>query len=157
MTALSFTGTRQFTYDDLLYHLMDEHSAPPGLWEWIAGHNGFITGGCIGFDSLIGAALARWPRFKNARHTVVLPANRSQVDSWYLNPDVRDRVNVIEMPEGTSYRDRDVRLVELGDELFYAADKPEDHGASLRSGTWMTVRIARKLNKPMRGIVLHND
>jgi hypothetical protein len=159
VTILSFTGTRRFTFTDMLSLVLTENLLHEdlGLWSWVVQHEEFVTGGCVGFDAVVGATLARWPQTRDARHTVILPANRSQVDAWYEDPEVADRVTVIEMPEGTSYRDRDLELVKRGDELCYVADYPEHHGSQRRSGTWLTVRLARGYNLPIRGIVLHEE
>ena len=81
---------------------------------------------------------------------VVVPADRSKVD-----PDWRLYCTSYElMPEGTTYRQRDERMVLLGTRLIGIANRPEKHGASIYSGAWMTVRIAHDMHRPVEAYVL---
>jgi hypothetical protein len=83
-------------------------------------------------------------------HTIV-PADRSRVDPYW-----RDHCDTFEeMPSGTDYRARNERIVELSDRLVALPEYPEDDHWSRRSGTWMTVRIARRAGKPVAVVVLH--
>lgn len=159
MTALGFTGTRYFTTTDMLTFILveDRLHDDMGLWTWIADHDEFITGGCVGFDAIMGATLARWPTLREARHVVIVPADRSRVDPWWQDPDLDGRVTVIEMPDGSSYRERDQAIVDRADELFYVAHRHERHGSQKRSGTWLTVRLARQKGIPLRGIVMKDE
>lgn len=105
----------------------------------------YVTGGCIGGDAFIG----RWMHAyrPEAEHVVVVPADRSRVDPWWLD---FDDVTVIEMPPGTTYRERNVRLVAEGGILFGFPAYPEDDPRSRRSGTWQTIRMARRAGKPVQ-------
>jgi hypothetical protein len=98
-----------------------------------------ITGACVGVDSFA-ARYAR--RLGHQVHTIV-PADRSRVDaewrSWCTS--------FIEMPPGSTHRDRNVFLVREGTHGLrafpeFAMNDPRSH----RSGTWMTVRIAASLH-----------
>lgn len=98
-----------------------------------------VTGGCIGVDDYV-AYLAHRYGFKV--HGVI-PADRSRVP-----PGWRDIYDTYEqMPMGSTYRQRDERLVEISDRLIALPLLPEDAPQSRRSGTWMTVRIARSTGK----------
>jgi hypothetical protein len=103
----------------------------------------YVTGGARGGDAFIGAWLAqRWP---SAVHTVVLPANRSQTDPWWERSAVP--VQLIEMPPGTAYKDRNAELVRLGTAVFGLPAHEENDPRSRGSGTWQTIRMARRAQK----------
>jgi hypothetical protein len=105
-----------------------------------------IVGGCIGGD----AVLARLLYLRGRMVHVVLPADRSKVD-----PDWRLYCTSYQlMPEGTTYRQRDERMVDLGTRCIGICNRPERHGASIYSGAWMTVRIARAMGRPTEATVL---
>ena len=99
----------------------------------------YVTGGCIGGDAFIGRWL--YVNRPEARHAVVVPADRSRVDEWWAGLDVE----LIEMPAGTSYADRNARLVAEaeGGAVFAFPLHPEHDPRSRRSGSWQTVRMAR--------------
>lgn len=128
--------------------------------SWLAQFDRFVTGGCKGWDAIAGEWLLL--AFPDRHHVVVVPGNLSQVDPWWLKYDVKSIVSigftgsfdVIEMPPGSSYKARSQRLVAEGDELFYCAQFPESHGASNRSGTWQTYRLAKAKEMPIEGEVL---
>lgn len=93
-----------------------------------------VVGCCIGMDTLI-AHCARDMGF--TVHGVV-PANRYKVDPWY-----KVYCNTYEeMPEGTSYMQRNDRLVELATVGFTGF--PKTAVEELHSGTWATIRRARR-------------
>jgi hypothetical protein len=100
----------------------------------------YITGGAAGGDAFIGRWLAT--NLPGAHHVVVVPADKSQVDPWWLTAGVD--VEVIPMPAGTTFKDRNAELVRRGTAVFGFPACPEDDPRSLRSGTWQTVRMARK-------------
>ena len=105
----------------------------------------YVSGGARGGDAYIGWFLAG--KYPKARHTVIVPADRSQVNPWWQICPVP--VEVIEMPEGTTYKDRNQAIVEKSGVLAGFPAHPEDHGQSRRSGTWQTIRIARKEKMPV--------
>lgn len=119
----------------------------------------YVTGACIGGDAFIGRWL--YANRPEAEHAVIVPADRSRVDPWWLEAKERP-VTVTEMPAGTTYADRNARLVAEASAVFGFPAYPEDDRRSLRSGTWQAIRMARKLGNfsqwhcvkpPYRGLI----
>lgn len=106
----------------------------------------YLTGAAIGGDAFIG----RWLRENRpeAEHVVVVPADRSRVDYWWGPGD--PSVTVLDMPEGTSYADRNAQLVMWGTAVCGFPAYPEGDLRSRRSGTWQTIRMARRAGKLAR-------
>lgn len=155
MRTLGFTGTR---------NIGSPREVAEAILPWVLTDfrkfDRFVTGGCRGFDREIGYGLATM--LPDKEHVVIVPANRSQVDEWWADlftqkrvADAGGSISIIEMPEGTSYKDRNQLIVGLADELFYYAEYPEDDGHSRRSGTWQTVRLARKKEIPVEGVIIN--
>jgi hypothetical protein len=137
--AISFTASR-----------MGFGPPPPVVREALAAlprASRYVTGACTGGDAFLGRwLLATHP---GAEHVVVVPANRSQVDPWWLECPGAP-VTLIEMPPGTTYRDRNVELVRRGGRLLGFPAWPEDDPRSARSGTWQAIRLARRARVPVR-------
>lgn len=136
MESVGFTGTRRVRPGD------------EAVLARIVGALGavrVVTGGCVGVDAVV-AALAH----QRGLHVhTVLPANRAQVD-----PRWREHCRTYEkMPDGTDYRGRNERLVRLSDRLVAVLDRP--YGRNVRSGTEMTINIARRSGKRVDIHVLH--
>lgn len=135
---LTFTATRDIVgcEDAIKRHVLlvtREHGATE-----------FTTGACVGGDALIARTMLA--EFPDAIHRLVVPANRSQVDIDLYHDFITHTGGwaCIEfMPAGSTYRDRNLRLLDHGDMLCPVANYDEDDGHSRRSGTWMTVRLAR--------------
>lgn len=51
------------------------------------------------------------------------------------------------MPPGTTYADRNARLVDEAHAVFAFPAYPEDDPRSLRSGSWQAARLARRAGK----------
>lgn len=138
---ISFTGTqtllpqkRRFV-DPVLCALVPSYQDATG-WR-------FVTGACIGVDAYVGRRLV--DLYPEANHEVLVPFKRGKVDEWWP-PYVAlgYSITVIEMPADTDFRYRNTKLVERGNDLLVPfPEYGEDDGRSKRSGTWMTVRIAR--------------
>jgi hypothetical protein len=154
MTTYAFTSTRMLSsrYPSQIVATINYLHGLPDADQ-------YITGGCVGGDSFIGQWFALHK--PDAQHTVFVPEDRSQVDAWWLGSLYRHKVEAI-IVSGLApavYRARNTRMVnqltEPEDVLHYIADYPEAHGKSTRSGTWMTVRIARQQNVKVKGLVLN--
>ncbi len=139
MTAIAFTASR------------DGFAPPPDLVPSLLFQllepDQCITGGCQGGDAWLG----RWLSYHwlMAEHVIVVPADRSRVDPWWETVRAR-RITLVEMPPGTSYRDRNAELVRRGDQVLGFPAYPEDNPRSVRSGTWQTLRLGRKTGKPVQ-------
>lgn len=98
-----------------------------------------IVGGAIGGDEFAGLAahkLRLWVK-------VILPEDVKEADLNYHR--------YADEAEGRyPYRERNTRIVQQCSVLWAFPAYPEDDPRSKRSGTWMTVRIARKLGRPVR-------
>lgn len=101
----------------------------------------YLTGACTGGDAFIG----RWlhEHRPGAEHVVIVPADRSRVDPWWESVP-GPPVTVIEMPPGSTYKDRNARLVAEGDAVLGFPAYPEEDPRSRRSGTWQTTRMSRR-------------
>lgn len=130
--TISFTAARDMDEyaRGLMYNVLDTQ---------IPYVSRYVTGGARGGDSFAGQWL--WTMQPNAEHVIVVPANRSQVDPWWER--VGATVTLIEMPPGTDYADRNLRLVEEADAVVGFPAYPEADKRSQRSGTWQTIRMAK--------------
>ena len=104
------------------------------------------TGACIGVDT----AVAEYGLQRGFLVHTVVPANRKAVDPLW-----REHCSTFfEMPPDTDYRDRNTRMVQPAQRLIAFPRWSENDNRSIRSGTWMTVRIARKLGIPVTELLL---
>lgn len=97
-----------------------------------------VSGGCIGVDTEAGKIC-----MKNGIYFItVFPADHRKVATInrYRSQET------IQMPEGTTYRDRNIRVVDMADWVIAVPEGPTN-GVDRGSGTWMTVRIARRAEK----------
>lgn len=104
----------------------------------------YVSGAAFGVDTV--AALAAVEFFPAARHRVYVPGawhNEAAVDELHGRG-----AEVVRVPAGSSraesYMARNVRIVADCDVLLAF---PYDSGEELRSGTWATVRRARKARR----------
>jgi len=102
-----------------------------------------LTGACVGIDRVAAITAYALGFFV---HTII-PANLAKIDEQFFAHCTTYEY----MPKGTSYMDRNWRLVNHPD---YPCDCllafPNQNEEILRSGTWSTVRRARKLGKEVR-------
>lgn len=126
--VIGFTGARKVSDGDAVLIMQVIKNLPDDAKV--------ITGGCIGVDALV----AEYAYMAGIPVHTILPWDRSRVDpewgQWATTYE--------EMPQGTTYRDRNIMIVEKSQALIAFPKHPEDDPRSTRSGTWMTVRIAYK-------------
>jgi len=104
---------------------------------------GVVTGGCTGFDALMGEYCAL--RWEDLVHVVVVPADQKAVDPWWTKPTLSHvDITVVQMPEGSTYRDRNIEIIRRSHTMLGQPERPEADEKSRRSGTWQTIRLARK-------------
>jgi|SaaInlStandDraft_4_1057021.scaffolds.fasta_scaffold34738_2 hypothetical protein len=134
--VLGFTGTAHLpaTHREVVHRGLLEimESIHPEVPERV------VTGACVGVDEYI----FFWFRayYPDVPQTVVFPADRKAVDLTEGEVRVTGHT-VVCMPPGTSYRQRNEKIVELSGMVgaFWTGQK--------RSGTYMTMNIARKAGK----------
>jgi hypothetical protein len=95
----------------------------------------FVSGACVGGDEIVALMVARYHPTK--QNIVIVPANLSQVSQNAI--DVA--TEVIRMPRGTSYRERNTEIVLRADRMIAFWNGQQ------RSGTLMTINIARRAGK----------
>ncbi len=102
-----------------------------------------ITGACVGIDSQIHHLVKR--NYPDVETLVIVPANFAKVDQTCFVTEL----NAIFMPKGSSYRDRNTRIVKESDKVvaFWTGRQ--------RSGTYMTINIAKRASKLHK--VIHID
>lgn len=100
--------------------------------------DGFVTGGCVGGDTIIANAIKKY--HSRVNHKIIIPSNRIQVDN-FVHLTACPKHNLIYMPDDTDYRDRNERIVEESDRMiaFWTGYR--------RSGTFMTINISKRANK----------
>ena len=136
--TVAFSGSREPT------GWMQSHAAQ--IVDALDSATRVVVGGCVGIDALI----ARLAYKRGLWVHAVLPADRRFVD-----PDWRDYCDSYEElePSREPFRARNTRMVELIDRggcLHALPQFHEQHDDSKRSGTWMTIRLARGAKKPTR-------
>lgn len=133
MTTIGFTGARETTPIQAAW-----------VRDLIAGMEAgtYVTGACTGVDEAVARAVAGlWP---DARNVILVPANRSCISPGFLTAMGRVGAEIVPMAPGTDYRDRNQAIVDLSDRLVGIPPFREDHPACRRSGTWQTIRMARR-------------
>jgi hypothetical protein len=106
----------------------------------------YVTGACVGGDQMIATILMEFD--PHANQCIIVPRDASRVDTeWLDRMRQRPNVDVRMMGRGTTYRDRNLALLDIDgirpDRLVAFPLYPESDRRSQRSGTWMTVRMAR--------------
>lgn len=126
---IGITATRALTK-------VGEQQITQALSKVVAQAETVIVGGAIGGDAFaarVAHTLRLWVK-------VILPVDTKEID-----PDWRDYCD--EAEGSYPYRERNTRIVEQCEVLYAFAAYLEADARSRRSGTWMTVRIARKLGR----------
>lgn len=144
---IGFTGGRQV--DDVvvygnLYKYVKLLYPPLG--------SSFITGACVGADSIIGQWLVEEMPHGHFHH-IIVPNNKSRVDYWWQTSERAQELislgflTVQYMPPSTTYKDRNQAIVNRSDWVYGFPAYDQDDLRSLRSGTWQTIRMAIKAEK----------
>lgn len=108
----------------------------------------FVSGAADGIDTFVAVNLSAW--CPDTRHRLVVPAaghNRLLAQEWESsrNPNLKvERMLVQPGPAALQYRLRDQRMVDLAAGGWVEAFPLYEEQRQPRSGTWLTVRLARK-------------
>jgi hypothetical protein len=136
---VSFTGPEEIDGDDARYvrEVVAKIVQVPQMM--------FVTGGAVGVDTVVARAAREF--FPDAHHLVVVPGRADC--RW--NRDLRREFEVRYGPErsttGATYMARNDLLVRYADELYAFPWTSDEEG---RSGTWATIRRARKASVPIK-------
>lgn len=136
-----FTGSRYTdpTHQPLIEEVLHAH----------LDGSSYTTGGQVGIDTYV---LRRMVLLvPEAHHRVCIPESGPGWDNPYL--DLATEVERV--PDGEhKYRARNERILDHSDCLLAFPLHPEAHTQSRRSGTWMTVHLARSRGIPVKIYVL---
>ena len=136
MTKFGFTGPKSGCDESIVLKVLSE--------LYLTQNDTVVTGACIGLDSQISHLVRK--HYPLTKQRIVVPNNRKFVDqTTFANGDV------ILMPDDTSYRDRNEEMVRLSEKVisFWNGNK--------RSGTYMTMNIAKRHNKLYKIVDICND
>lgn len=156
MATVAFTASRVVppASEHLLRHVVKDL-----VWRYDL----FVTGACIGGDQKISDLIEEMR--PGAPQRIIVPRDLSRVDeAWLLSISEREGTEVLEMPRGTTYRDRNLALLGVpgvhpavlhpvnacfGFPLYRESDE-----RSVRSGTWQTLRLARGMGISEGAVIL---
>lgn len=112
----------------------------------LAGYTRLVQGACKGIDE-IALMAGRYHRLHT--HSILPTMRGSLARTWKVYSDSYE-----ESPAGSSFLERDQLIVDQSDALLALPLYREDHPKSKRSGTWATIRMARRKAIPIRILVL---
>jgi hypothetical protein len=127
-----FTGSR--------YVAPEHHSFIDLVLENYLDGSEYTTGAQAGIDTFVLRRLA--PKLSEAHHRVIVPS-APHLERYLAMAD-----EVIYLPPSREpYRDRNEKILEYTDVLIALPLHPEEEQP--RSGTWMTIRMAKKAGIPV--------
>ena len=129
-----FTGSQRGTSDKVILKLLKSLK--------LTSKDTLVTGACIGLDAQIAILAAK--HYPKVPQLIIYPGPKYKVDKRLSHLKMNfgaENVKYIFMKVNTTYRMRNERLVEESDKIiaFWTGVK--------RSGTYMTMNIAKKVNK----------
>jgi hypothetical protein len=139
---VGFTGSRYV--DRLHYATIDEVLA-----RYLDAQE-YTTGGAVGVDTYVLRKLSAW--CPEAKHRVCLPEHGPDWDNPYL--ELATEVIYVPNTEKHEHRSRNKAILDFSDLLIAMPLHPEDNPQSKRSGSWMTIRMARQRGIPVDLTVL---
>lgn len=137
MTVIGITGTREGANEQQLTEL---RQAIYNVWRNGGQKAVLHHGDCVGVDQQAHEIAEEYGIVIEV-HPPNDPAHRAYTTGWEI------------LHREKSYAARNQEIVDACDVLIAVPEKPES--AAPRSGTWMTVRKARKAHKPV--IILKGD
>lgn len=137
MTDYGFTAARDVRYPDEITAALkdiggDEHT--------------YVTGGARGGDAIIGEWL--FDNYPGAKHLVLLATKKDET-SWWWEGKHNDSIRVVKPNSLFSYRERNLAIVSRSEVLYAFPGYQEEHPQAQRSGSWQTIRMARRKKIPM--------
>jgi hypothetical protein len=149
VAGVGFTSSRELSEAEVKFIREDLErlaEALPKVRRW-------ITGACIGGDSVIGRKMVQLR--PDDEHLVIIPADHSRVEFWWEHPTFYGKaIHLEDMSSGTTYKHRNEEIVSESSGLVGYPLYPEDDYRSKRSGTWQTIRMARAAKVATRIVVL---
>jgi hypothetical protein len=148
--TVGFSGTRSLDFNSAA-HL----SLILNVLAEVQKADTFVTGACKGVDAYVAKMLISIA--PDAHHVIIVPSDHRQVDlrtlSYITGECARKRISleVIDCPEGTSYRYRNTQIVDRSTRLVALPYKQLERAYC---GTWMTVNIAHQLHVPVDVVTL---
>lgn len=131
---IGVTGTQYPAADSMAAFKIAEDALRPYLQP----ENTLIHGACVGMDAIAAVAAS----YAHVSIYAVVPAFRYKTSDAAIHLST----TVEYMPEGTTYMQRNDRIIALSDILLAF---PKTEIEELRSGTWATIRRARKKGIPV--------
>ena len=135
-TRWGFTGSRKGCNESIIAKALKDLP--------LKKNDQIVTGACMGIDAQIAIYVGK--NYPSVYQVVVVPDNRSQIDKRVF----KYADWIIEMPDNSSYRDRNEGIVRLSHKViaFWTGWK--------RGGTYMTINIAKREEK-LHKIIYYYD
>lgn len=143
MTVYGVTGSRKIQTQQQREHIREV------IYLYaIPGVDSLVHGCCVGVDRECAMAAVDHDL---KRIVALVPPNRSLV-SDVARAASDEIVEITDGPDG--YKRRNQEIVNRSDVLLAFPMYPENHPLSRRSGTWQTIRMARRAGIPVHEYIL---